>query len=79
MLGLKGRLKLLRKTVQEAGRQPVETLEAGDWLAIASSHVAMPGTDVDFLFGRSLPALPPGVLLHAHDVILPDPYPEDRA
>ncbi|MDE0408262.1 MAG: class I SAM-dependent methyltransferase, partial [Alphaproteobacteria bacterium] len=52
---------------------------AGDWLVIDSSHVAMPGTDVDFLFGQVVPTLPPGVLLHVHDVFLPDPYPEDWA
>ena len=79
LAGLEGRLRLLRQTVQEAGPQPFEALEAGDWLVIDSSHVAMPGTDVDFLFGRILPALPPGVLLHVHDVFLPDPYPEDWA
>ena len=79
LAGLGGRLRLLRQTAQEAGRRPFEALEAGDWLVIDSSHVAMPGTDVDFLFGRILPALPPGVLLHVHDVFLPDPYPEDWA
>ena len=79
LAGLEGRLRLLRQTVQEAGRQPFEALEAGDWLVIDSSHVAMPGTDVDFLFGHILPALPPGVLVHVHDVFLPDPYPEDWA
>ena len=79
LAGLEGRLRLLRQTVQEAGRQPFEALAAGDWLAIDSSHVAMPGTDVDFLFGHVLPALPPGVLVHVHDVFLPDPYPEDWA
>ena len=36
----------------------------------------MPGTDVDWLLNRILPALPAGVLLHFHDVFLPDPYPE---
>ena len=79
LAGLEGRLRLLRQTVQDAGRQPFEALEAGDWLVIDSSHVAMPGTDVDFLFGHILPTLPPGVLVHVHDVFLPDPYPEDWA
>ena len=79
LAGLEGRLRLMRRTVQEAGRQPFEALEAGDWLVIDSSHVAMPGTDVDFLFGQILPALPPGVLLHVHDIFLPDTYPEDWA
>ncbi len=79
LAGLGDRLRLLRHTVQEVGRKPFEALEAGDWLVIDSSHIAMPGTDVDFLFGRILPELPPGVLLHVHDVFLPDPYPEDWA
>ena len=79
LAGLGDRLRLLRRTVQEVGRKPFEALEAGDWLVIDSSHIAMPGTDVDFLFGHILPELPPGVLLHVHDVFLPDPYPEDWA
>ena len=35
----------------------------------------MPGTDVDWLLNRILPALDAGVLIHVHDVFLPDPYP----
>lgn len=44
-------------------------------LAIDSSHVLMPGTDVDVLLNRALPALPAGILVHVHDVFLPDGYP----
>ena len=51
-------------------------LGAGDILFIDSSHVLMPGTDVDILLNRVLPALPSGVAVHVHDVFLPDPYPE---
>jgi hypothetical protein len=36
----------------------------------------MPGTDVDWLLDRILPGLTAGVLVHFHDVFLPDPYPE---
>jgi len=50
-------------------------LQAGDVLFIDSSHILMPGTDVDFLFSRVLPRLPAGVLLHVHDIFLPDDYP----
>lgn len=50
-------------------------LLAGDVLFIDSSHILMPGTDVDFLFSRVLPRLPAGVLLHVHDIFLPDDYP----
>ncbi|ACL58525.1 class I SAM-dependent methyltransferase [Methylobacterium nodulans] len=51
-------------------------LAAGDVLFIDSSHVAMPGTDVDRLLLDVLPRLAPGVLVHLHDVFLPDAYPE---
>src|SRR3546814_20164798 len=44
-------------------------------LVIDSSHLALPGTDVDLLFGRVLPRPPAGVLVHVHDVFLPDGYP----
>ncbi|MBX3454169.1 MAG: class I SAM-dependent methyltransferase [Ferrovibrio sp.] len=50
-------------------------LAAGDVLFIDSSHILMPGSDVDFLFSRVLPRLPAGVLLHIHDIFLPDDYP----
>jgi hypothetical protein len=52
-------------------------LQAGDVLFIDSSHVAMPGTDVDRLFLEILPRLAAGVLLHVHDVFLPDAYPSE--
>lgn len=52
-------------------------LGSGDVLFIDSSHVAMPGTDLDLLVGDVLPRLPAGVLLHVHDILLPDPYPAE--
>lgn len=54
-------------------------LAAGDILFIDSSHILMPGTDVDQLFNRILPALPAGALVHIHDIFLPDDYPADWA
>jgi len=51
-------------------------LGPGDVLFIDSSHVAMPGTDVDRLLLDVLPRLPSGVLVHFHDVTLPFAYPE---
>jgi hypothetical protein len=44
-------------------------------LFIDSSHVAGTGSDVTFLFLEVLPALSPGVLIHVHDVFLPEDYP----
>jgi predicted O-methyltransferase YrrM len=50
-------------------------LAAGDILFIDSSHILMPGTDVDQLLNGVLPALKPGVVVHIHDITLPDGYP----
>lgn len=50
-------------------------LGPGDVLLVDSSHVAMPGSDVDRIVNDLLPRLPTGVLLHVHDVVLPDAYP----
>jgi hypothetical protein len=54
-------------------------LGAGDMAFFDSSHLLWPGTDVDMMLNRILPALGPGVLVHIHDVFLPDPYPEEWA
>jgi predicted O-methyltransferase YrrM len=50
-------------------------LAPGDVLFVDSSHIAMPGTDVDRVLLDVLPRLPSGVLVHVHDVTLPDAYP----
>ncbi len=52
-------------------------LAPGDVLFIDSSHIAMPGTDVDRLFLDVMPRLAGGVLVHVHDVLLPDAYPAE--
>jgi hypothetical protein len=66
----------LRSTLQAGGTAPFAELARGDILFVDSSHILMPGSDVDFLLGRVLPALPAGVHVHFHDVFLPDGYPE---
>src|SRR5882672_10840896 len=65
----------LPQTVPACGLAPFQQLATGDILFIDSSHILMPGTDVDFLLNEVLPILPPGILLHLHDVFLPDDYP----
>jgi hypothetical protein len=69
------RLRLMTVPVQQAGLAPFRALAAGDILSIDSGHVLMPGSDVDFLLSAVLPMLPAGVLVHFHDIFLPDPYP----
>lgn len=65
----------LRQPLQTAGIAPFAALTAGDILFIDSSHVLMPGSDVDLLFNEICPRLPAGVLVHIHDIFLPDAYP----
>jgi hypothetical protein len=50
-------------------------LVENDVLFIDSSHVCSPGSDVDFLIHKVLPVLEHGVLVHFHDIFLPDDYP----
>lgn len=73
------RVELIGETVQNAGLAPFSALVPGDILSIDSSHILMPGTDVDFLLSRVLPSLPGGVRVHIHDIFLPDDYPESWA
>ena len=68
-------IDVIRKTLHSAGKTPFSELKSGDFLFIDSSHIAMPGSDVDRLFLDVLPALPTGVYIHIHDIFLPDDYP----
>lgn len=69
-------LTLLREPVQRVDPAVLTDFEAGDMLVVDSSHIAMPGSDVDWVVNRLIPELPAGVLVHFHDIFLPDPYPE---
>lgn len=62
--------------LQQAPAADLQALVSGDVLFVDSSHLLLPGTDVDHLIGQILPGLAPGVLLHLHDIFLPDAYPE---
>jgi len=71
--------RMIRTPAPACGTAPFAGLAAGDLLFIDSSHVLMPGSDVDFLLNEILPGLPAGVLLHIHDIFLPDGYPPEWA
>lgn len=68
-------LTLKRTTVQDAGLAPFEHITAGDVVMVDSSHVLMPGSDVDVMLNHVIPSLPAGVILGFHDIFLPAPYP----
>ena len=68
----------VHRTRLEAYRgDALEKLTAGDVLFIDSSHVAAAGNDVAQLFLNVVPSLPPGVIVHVHDVFLPYEYPRE--
>lgn len=61
--------------VQNMPTEFFDSLESDDFLFIDSSHVFRSGNDVDYLYNRVLPSLNPGVMVHIHDIFLPDQYP----
>ena len=69
------RTELVRSACQEL--EPAffsDRLSAGDLLFIDSSHAVKTGSEVPFLYLRVFPSLPPGVIVHVHDVFLPYLY-----
>ena len=63
-------------TVQQAPASVFDGLKSGDVLFIDSSHILMPGSDVDLLINGVMPRLKAGTLVHFHDIALPEAYPE---
>lgn len=68
-------VNVVRQSLQDADRALFGALSPGDFLCMDSSHVFMPGTDVEVLINHILPQLPAGVFVFFHDVFLPDAYP----
>jgi hypothetical protein len=63
------------RVLSDADLPLFEALRPGDIAFFDSSHILWPGTDVDMMLNRILPVLATGVLVHIHDILLPDPYP----
>jgi hypothetical protein len=71
------RVQLLISPVREAPVEPFEQLGNRDILFIDSSHVSKLGGEVNYEVLEVLPRLRPGVLVHLHDVFLPQEYPRE--
>lgn len=65
----------LPTTAEAADPALFDALGPGDLLFIDSSHLVLPGGDVDRLLTTVVPRLPAGVVIHVHDIFLPDDYP----
>ena len=68
-------VRVVPSTLQAAPPSLFDGLKAGDALFIDSSHILMPGSDVDILLNRVLPSAPAGLMVHIHDIFLPFDYP----
>ena len=74
--GVDGISELLIQKVQNVPIDYFSSLNEGDVLFIDSSHVSKVGSDVNYVFFEILPRLKKGVLVHIHDIFLPDDYPK---
>ena len=70
-------VKLIENPVQNVPIDFFKDLNQNDILFIDSTHVSKIGSDVNFLFLKILPILKPGVIIHIHDIFLPNSYPKE--
>ena len=69
------RLSQIARPVQDVPASHFESLGENDILFIDSTHVLAIGSDVQHEFLEVIPRVPPGVLVHVHDIFLPAEYP----
>lgn len=61
--------------IQRAPFEIFDQLEAGDVLFYDGSHCSKIASDVNWFFFKILPRIKPGVIIHLHDISLPQEYP----
>ncbi|MFA5844418.1 MAG: class I SAM-dependent methyltransferase [Coriobacteriia bacterium] len=77
--GVGERTTLVKERVELLEPSFFDKLGSGDILFIDSGHVVRIGGDVNFLFLEVIPRLQPGVVVHVHDIPMPDEYPRSYA
>lgn len=70
-----GQTNIVTRKLQDTDPAIFSSLRPNDILFIDSSHVAKAGSDVQVLFSSILPSLPPGVVVHLHDIFPGLEYP----
>ncbi len=73
--GFPGLARLITEEVENIPLSEFESLGRNDILFIDSSHVLRTGGDIRYLYLEVLPRLRNGVLVHIHDIFLPEDYP----
>jgi predicted O-methyltransferase YrrM len=68
---------VIESPLQDLSTELFGVLESGDILFIDSTHVVRFDSDVVFEILEILPTLKPGVIVHVHDIFLPNDYPQE--
>jgi len=68
--------KIFELPIQQVPFSEFESLKAGDFLFVDSSHVSKTGSDVNYIFFEVLPRIKSGVIIHFHDIFTPMEYPK---
>lgn len=66
--------EVVRRPLEDCDPSLFDQLEPGDILFLDSSHRSYQGSDVTVFFMEILPRLKSGVIVHVHDIYLPDDY-----
>jgi hypothetical protein len=75
--GVNGITELAQTKIEDMSLLYFDVLEENDILFIDSTHVSKVGSDVNYLFFEVIPRLKKGVIVHIHDIFLPDEYPKN--
>lgn len=75
--GLAGLSRLTESKLQDVSLDYFDSLQEGDILFVDSSHVVKTGSDVNYIILKIMPRLKKGVLIHFHDICLPDEMPKN--
>lgn len=67
--------RAIQQRLQDVPFDLFAELTINDILFFDGSRLAFHGTDVTYFFLELLPRIAPGVLVHIHDIFLPDEYP----
>lgn len=67
---------LIQKPMEQVPSELFRQLDENDILFIDSSHVVKIGGDVNYAFLEVIPRSKKGVIVHIHDIFLPEEYPK---
>lgn len=73
--GMPGLDELIHLPLQSVPVSEFESLQPNDILFVDSTHVGKIDSDVNYIFFHILPRLRAGVIVHFHDIFLPNDYP----